>query len=441
MSLTKVSYQLINGAPINVVDYGCVADGVTDNTTAITNLFTALGSSYSGVITIPYGVKYTFNTVAPLAPKRAEIIDNSLINGWDTSGFRQKIISFWESGDSTGVVDQNIVISSGHNAAFYLENTGTSGSSSGNNRVAATHWSTGRFSEGQPGIRGVSTMQWIQAQGRTTKWWYSLRKTVPWVARDYEYWGSGRSVITGDYVISQVSSGGSGYLYIATSTGTTGSTAPTGTGTGISDGGVTWNYVTSSVDVLTFAVDEDGRISTNSSTSGGYTYRFKQGADDSDSVLATFEGTGINKSVTLALVATDSGGNAVAAPTINATTAGELRISGNRILAEVTGSVFDIASFGRRQANATNGDTTPSVSAIGCLVINNSAPTSITNFTDYASTQEVMLIFANSNTTLVNSASLVLKGGVNVTPAANNVIVIKRFGAFSSAWIEVSRSF
>ncbi len=35
MSLTKASYSLINGAPINVLDYGAVGDGVTNSTAAI----------------------------------------------------------------------------------------------------------------------------------------------------------------------------------------------------------------------------------------------------------------------------------------------------------------------------------------------------------------------------------------------------------------------
>lgn len=50
-------------------------------------------------------------------------------------------------------------------------------------------------------------------------------------------WSDGISVTTSDYFTN------GGNTYVATSTGTTGDSGPTGTGIGISDGGVTWDYV------------------------------------------------------------------------------------------------------------------------------------------------------------------------------------------------------
>lgn len=35
MSLTKATYSMIEGSPINVLDYGAVGDGVADDTLAI----------------------------------------------------------------------------------------------------------------------------------------------------------------------------------------------------------------------------------------------------------------------------------------------------------------------------------------------------------------------------------------------------------------------
>jgi len=51
--LTKVSYSMITGAPVNVLDFGAVGDGVTNNTTAI-NL--ALASAANIQLYFPPGV-------------------------------------------------------------------------------------------------------------------------------------------------------------------------------------------------------------------------------------------------------------------------------------------------------------------------------------------------------------------------------------------------
>ena len=45
MSLTKASYSLITGAPINVKDYGAVGDGATNDASAIQLAITAVNAT------------------------------------------------------------------------------------------------------------------------------------------------------------------------------------------------------------------------------------------------------------------------------------------------------------------------------------------------------------------------------------------------------------
>jgi hypothetical protein len=50
MSLTKATYSVIKGAPINIEDYGCVADGVTNSTAAFNNLIAHINANPGSVV-------------------------------------------------------------------------------------------------------------------------------------------------------------------------------------------------------------------------------------------------------------------------------------------------------------------------------------------------------------------------------------------------------
>ena len=72
MSLTKVSYSMITGSPINVLDYGAKGDGVTNDTTAIQAAFNAATTLTGATIIFPAGNYLTTSTLT--LPRCAHIM-------------------------------------------------------------------------------------------------------------------------------------------------------------------------------------------------------------------------------------------------------------------------------------------------------------------------------------------------------------------------------
>jgi hypothetical protein len=66
MSLTKVSYSMIDHAPVNVMDFGAVGNGVADDTAALQEALDAVFANVGGTLRIPAG---NYKITADLVPK------------------------------------------------------------------------------------------------------------------------------------------------------------------------------------------------------------------------------------------------------------------------------------------------------------------------------------------------------------------------------------
>ena len=76
MGLTKVTYSMIEGASINVLDYGAVGDGVANDTTALQAAFTAAAST-GNTLYIPIG---TYKITAQISVTASKIFNWSISN-------------------------------------------------------------------------------------------------------------------------------------------------------------------------------------------------------------------------------------------------------------------------------------------------------------------------------------------------------------------------
>lgn len=81
MSLTKVSYSMLTGSPVNVLDFGAVGDGVNDDTVALQAAIDYV-SSINGTLIIPQGL---YKTTATLYIDTSYLIIHG--NGAPSQGF------------------------------------------------------------------------------------------------------------------------------------------------------------------------------------------------------------------------------------------------------------------------------------------------------------------------------------------------------------------
>jgi hypothetical protein len=97
-----------------------------------------------------------------------------------------------------------------------------------------------------------------------------------------------------------------------------------------------------------------------------------------------------------------------------------------------------------KYVDSINAGATLNVTNQTWLSIANSAPQNITGLTGGLTGQQVILYFADGNSTLKNSTTFKLQGSIDVTPTANSVITFIGSGAGVGLapvyWSEVCRS-
>lgn len=128
-------------------------------------------------------------------------------------------------------------------------------------------------------------------------------------------------------------------------------------------------------------------------------------------VIATSASAGVN------LTSNPAGAFTYTNPTYNETTAIKTR-----------GQSADVITI-----TFTDADTTPSVAAANQFTASNTGATTITNFDDGVSGQTIVILFTNANSTLQHNATIKMRSGGNLTPAANTVY---RFTLRSGVWYE-----
>lgn len=93
MSLTKVSYSMIEGAQVNVVDFGATGDGVTDDTAAFNAAITSLGTAGGVVYAVPGKTFYIAGNPGILIPSNVTLdLQGALLKGTGNSNSANVVI-------------------------------------------------------------------------------------------------------------------------------------------------------------------------------------------------------------------------------------------------------------------------------------------------------------------------------------------------------------
>ena len=403
---------------LDVRDLGIIADVTdgsrtgTDQTSALVAKLTALGvAGFRGFINIPYGTRFTVSTVYAAVPVGVTLLDDSSINWGRPLGYMNKFRITYSS--DAAADDSATQIASSRHASLFLTNFGTGGGAEATERFGSILHSAG-IDQDADNITGTQLL-FSKANGQD-RWATRLKLYTPYdiaIANPYDW------VTATVYAAGAMCRSDGGKIYRTVAGGTSGATAPTGTGT-ISDGGVTWVYRAAgfTVDAVYLDVTDNGNI---------------------------IQASPLNETIRHTLSTNGNGAYSEFDPALSRFTLYHISL-GSAIYEVDNGfGLRPAISFSERRLAVTG--ATPGAPGTGAGVVTNAGATNMTEMIPVSGRTQatVSLRFDDANTTVVHGAGsnqFRLKGGVNATPPAQGYMTFEMdtFG-FGGVWLEVSRSF
>jgi hypothetical protein len=400
-------HKWIEGQRLDTLaDFNIEPDSATDRTAAINSVTSALGGAgFRGWLHIPYGTKFNVASVYAAIPTGVMLDDESCINWGQPPGYKNKFRVMY-SGDTVSD-DAQQIIASNHHPAMMLLNMGTAASVSASSRYGTIMHGVGKDAAGDP------MLGWLQQFAKdpsANRWRVSWRLQTPYnvAIANPGNWTASQVVTAGAYRISD-----GGKVYQTTAGGTCGATAPTGTGAGISDGSVLWDYVQSAlnVDSTRMDLDENGNLGMYASSGSPQRLTMKSGArshyfeiDDATNDLVWKDDTrGLD--------------------VVRSNTAGGVRLGRIQSMANTT-------------TNITSSGALAVTSAVTFLTTTG-GPWDITNITLPVgqTSGRVTLWFANANLVLKNNVSIVTGTGADIISATNMMVTLYKDASISAAWV------
>jgi hypothetical protein len=454
-------------------DYGIVPDGSTDRTAALVALLAQLTTDgFRGTLRIPLDTKFNVTTVHDAVTTGIRLDDQSGSCNWTDGSYKQKHRIFHNA--DLVADDSQMIESSSYHPAMGGFNSGKS--TTDQTDSAARRYFSILHHFGKSLFYNSYISGWMMQFGKSpsaNKWRFSLRTQTPLVvgmADAQGLWIAGKTYTTGDHVRNAT-----GACYKATSTGAAGATPLTGTGTSISDGAQTWNYIQAQPSPEAWAINTvygvDARVINDgeriykcttrgtSAASGGPTGT-GTGIADGTAVWA-YEQASLNIDSTRFDLTEDGDAGFYGPLAARLTQAGganshyiEVDSSGNLTWRDVTrgADIWSSTTTGGvrsgRLQSFNRSNTT--ISASGVLVLTapmhyltaSGGPWEITDITipSGQTSGTVVLWFGGTNLTLKNNANIVTRTGADISSAANMMVTLYKDTSISSSWVVMSKN-